>query len=272
MYLLRLQQVLERTSLSRSGLYELLNRGDFPKPVKLVARSNGWPADEVEAWIKARMAAREASTPSVDSVGDVVEPLGMQQPVQRGLPFLWQHDHGQPIAWIESVTPSRDAVRFTARLAKIDEPGALRDRLEEAYQSLRSGLVRGVSIGFAALKAEPLQGGGRRFTAWRLMEISAVTLPANADASVETVKFYAERQIATAPARIAPMTHRQVTIGPVASAALAALKKDEDAVEKGAMRANPMHRFVSVMGAGFRQTDAEIAQLEARITRLEEGR
>lgn len=59
--LLRLPAVKDRTGLSRSKIYELLDAGAFPKPVKLSGRLNAWPDNEVDAWIKARIAEREAA-------------------------------------------------------------------------------------------------------------------------------------------------------------------------------------------------------------------
>ena len=60
--LLRLPAVTQRTGLSRSKLYELLERGDFPRPVKAGGgRLNFWPDHEIAAWIEAQIEAREAA-------------------------------------------------------------------------------------------------------------------------------------------------------------------------------------------------------------------
>ena len=56
--LLRLPVVIERTGLSRSALYVMLEQGKFPKPVKLGERINAWPDDEIAEWIADRRAAR----------------------------------------------------------------------------------------------------------------------------------------------------------------------------------------------------------------------
>lgn len=61
MKLLRLPQVIERTSLRRSTIYEMMQAGTFPKPVKLNLRSNGWIEAEIDAFIEARIAEREAA-------------------------------------------------------------------------------------------------------------------------------------------------------------------------------------------------------------------
>lgn len=58
--LLRLPQVIERTSLRRSTIYEMMGNGSFPKPVKLNRRSNGWIENEISNWVETRIARREA--------------------------------------------------------------------------------------------------------------------------------------------------------------------------------------------------------------------
>jgi prophage regulatory protein len=54
---LTLQQVVERTSLSKAYLYKLIALGLFPPPAK-VGRRSLWLAREVNDWVEARFAAR----------------------------------------------------------------------------------------------------------------------------------------------------------------------------------------------------------------------
>lgn len=57
--LVRQATVLNQTQLSRSTLYELINSGKFPKPLKLCGgRINVWPEAEIESWIADRLAER----------------------------------------------------------------------------------------------------------------------------------------------------------------------------------------------------------------------
>ena len=56
----RLPQVKARTGLSRSELYRRMAAGDFPAPIKLGERASAWNAVEVDSWITARIAARDA--------------------------------------------------------------------------------------------------------------------------------------------------------------------------------------------------------------------
>ena len=55
----QLPQVEEVTGESRSTIYKRISEGEFPKPVKLGAKSVGWLEDEVAAYIDARIAARD---------------------------------------------------------------------------------------------------------------------------------------------------------------------------------------------------------------------
>jgi prophage regulatory protein len=57
--LLRGGAVLAKTGLGRSTLYASMRAGTFPRPVALGPRAVAWVADEVEAWVTARIAARD---------------------------------------------------------------------------------------------------------------------------------------------------------------------------------------------------------------------
>ncbi len=63
MRLIRLKDVLDRTALSRSVLYDLMSRGQFPHPTKAFygGRTNVWSEGEIEDFIASRLAEREAA-------------------------------------------------------------------------------------------------------------------------------------------------------------------------------------------------------------------
>lgn len=123
-----------------------------------------------------------ATTPGVDRVGDIVEPLGVQ--FKNPLPLLWQHRHDQPIGTVKFDKPTKDGITFEAELPIVNEAGTLKDRIDEAWQSIKLGLVRGVSIGFKPIEYAFMDEGGIRFIKVALLELSAVTIPANADAVI----------------------------------------------------------------------------------------
>jgi len=53
--MLRLREVMIRTGLSRSTIYDYIRRGTFPKQVVLGAQSVGWIEAEIHGWIAARV-------------------------------------------------------------------------------------------------------------------------------------------------------------------------------------------------------------------------
>lgn len=130
-----------------------------------------------------------ATTPSPDRVGDIVEPLGVS--FKNPMPLLWQHKSDKPVGTVSFDKPTKGGITFEARLAKIDEPGTLKDRIDEAWQSVKAGLVRAVSIGFRSLEHSFIEGtGGIRFLQSEVMELSLVTIPANADATITAIKEF----------------------------------------------------------------------------------
>lgn len=52
--LLRLNEVLAVTGLSRSRLYELQARGAFPRAVRIADRAVAWKEADIAAWIESR--------------------------------------------------------------------------------------------------------------------------------------------------------------------------------------------------------------------------
>lgn len=55
--ILRRQLVESQTGLSRSKIYDLITRDEFPRPIKIGARAVGWVEADVVAWINSRIDA-----------------------------------------------------------------------------------------------------------------------------------------------------------------------------------------------------------------------
>lgn len=127
-----------------------------------------------------------ATTPEADRYGDIVEPLGAKFAAE--LPLLWQHRHDSPVGVVKFGKPTAKGIPFEAGVANITTPGALKDMCDLAWQSVKEKLVRGVSIGFRALEYSYMDGGGIRFTETEIYELSLVTIPANAAATIQTIK------------------------------------------------------------------------------------
>jgi HK97 family phage major capsid protein/HK97 family phage prohead protease len=127
-----------------------------------------------------------ASTPEVDRAGDVVVPDGAV--FKLPMPLLWQHRADSPIGHVISATVTKAGIKIRAQIAKdIGLPD-----IERAWTLIKAGLVRGLSIGFKAIEMEPLNPkdpwGGQKFLKWEWMELSAVTIAANATASIHAIK------------------------------------------------------------------------------------
>ena len=58
--LLRLPQVIDRTGLGKTKLYELQKDGLFPMRIKITAHAVAWIEEEVETWIAGKVADSRA--------------------------------------------------------------------------------------------------------------------------------------------------------------------------------------------------------------------
>jgi HK97 family phage major capsid protein/HK97 family phage prohead protease len=141
----------------------------------------------VEEKDELRLIQGTATTPTPDRIGDIVEPLGIK--FKNPLKLLWQHDHKAPVGTVMFKTPTANGIDFEARIAKTDKPGRVKDRLDEAWDSVGLGLVSAVSIGFKAIDFEFMKDGdGIRFKETEVIELSLVTIPANSECNISTIK------------------------------------------------------------------------------------
>ncbi len=58
---LRLDQVKQRTGLSRSTLYAYIREGRFPAPVTISTRCVAWVESEIDDWISQKIASRRSA-------------------------------------------------------------------------------------------------------------------------------------------------------------------------------------------------------------------
>lgn len=160
---------------------------------------------------EARIIRGIATTPQVDRVGDVVEPKGAT--FAASIPLLLHHDSRLPVGTVKLNKATDSGITFEAQLPDVNTAGTLRDRIEEAWDSVKAGLIRGVSIGFRALEdgIEVMKSGGLRFKAIEIVELSLVSIPANSQATIHTIK-----QFDSSPAD-AGGTQRSTTAAPVAT-------------------------------------------------------
>ena len=57
---LRIDSVIERTCLSKTHLYRLIERGQFPRPVKLSDRVSVWDSALIDRWLSEKFAEVKA--------------------------------------------------------------------------------------------------------------------------------------------------------------------------------------------------------------------
>ena len=137
-----------------------------------------------------------ATTPSPDRVDDIVEPKGAQFTLP--VPFLWQHYREKPIGSVVEASITDEGIKVKIQLVKPSEVESveLKELLQKAWDSIKTGLVRGLSIGFGAIEYSEISGTwGIRYTKWDWRELSAVTIPANSEATITGVKSACNEQI-----------------------------------------------------------------------------
>lgn len=117
-----------------------------------------------------------------DRVGDIIT-KGAFTGAQVPLPMLFGHDANDPVgAWIEAKETDQGLMLKGAML--IGEVA----RAREVAALVKSGAVRGISIGFITRKATARPRGGRTITELELVEASLVAVPMHAGARVTSAK------------------------------------------------------------------------------------
>lgn len=146
-----------------------------------------------------------ASTPGTDRMDDVVEPSGAE--FSLPIPLLWQHRHAEPIGQVVKASVTDKGIEVVARLVAptADMPAQMSARLQEAWHSIKTGLVRGLSIGFNPKEYSFMDSGGVHFLKWDWTELSAVTIPANAEATITSIKSFDLEQRAAIGNKAAPV-------------------------------------------------------------------
>jgi HK97 family phage prohead protease len=117
----------------------------------------------------------------VDSYGDrIVKGAFAETLTKRNPKMLWQHRMDQPIGVWDTVVEDSKGLRMTGRLAD-----TMRGR--EARELVKMGAMDGLSIGYRT-SADEMEGDIRILKAIDLYEVSFVTIPAAASATVTGIK------------------------------------------------------------------------------------
>ena len=121
---------------------------------------------------------------------DVVEKGAFKKTIRENkgrIPLLWQHDHRNPIGYLDLKDKDEGLWVKGNLLMDNDVPEA-----RKAYKLIKSGIVRGMSIGFKTMKDEVTKGV-RRLKELALYEGSIVTFPMLPAAHIQQVKAEMER-------------------------------------------------------------------------------
>lgn len=137
-----------------------------------------------------------ASTPNQDRAKDIMVPSGVK--FELPMPLLFHHEHTAPVGQVINAKVTDEGIEVEIQIPEIKEEGNLKARVDEAYQSLKYKLVKGLSVGFLAdwEQAEFIKGGGVQFNVWEWYELSLVTIPCNRDSETDFSKALEEHKAA----------------------------------------------------------------------------
>lgn len=137
-----------------------------------------------------------ASTPNQDRVKDVMLPEGAT--FKLPMPLLLHHNHTAPVGQVTDAKLTSKGIEVEMYLPNIEQEGTLKSRIDEAYQSLEHGLIKGLSVGFIPNwdKADMIEGGGVQFNEWEWYELSLVTIPCNRESETDFTKEFLEYKAA----------------------------------------------------------------------------
>lgn len=126
----------------------------------------------------------------VDSYNEVVAPgafansLAALAEKGRSLPVLWQHRTGEPIGAWTSLKEDGRGLLGSGALWLAEAPNA-----RVAYKGMESKAITGLSIGYYVLKSSYNEKTGiRTLEELDLVECSIVTVPANDEARIDSIK------------------------------------------------------------------------------------
>ncbi|AOI52568.1 phage major capsid protein [Burkholderia thailandensis] len=210
-----------------------------------------------------------ASTPTPDRVGDTVVPEGIQ--FKTPFPLLWQHDPGKPIGTVNKMTITAAGAEVEATIA----PPGTAAYIDEAYNLIKAGLVPGLSIGFRPIDADYDKAtGGFLIKSCELFELSAVTIPANADAAVQSIKAHDKSRVGAPVVRLSAPTIKESDMT-IAEQLKAVAKKRADhlARQKALMdgaAADGARTLNDNEAKDYDQIGLELKSLDAHEVRLKE--
>jgi len=147
------------------------------------------------------------SDATTDRVGDILEPRGCQYANfhKTGGPVLFNHDSSVLIgnAKVELVNNRIEALITFA-------PEGVSAKADEICGLAKAGVLVGVSVGFNALKWEPLKNSnGILYSSWEMIECSLTPIPCNPSAVVIGKSFEGNQLMTYASPRVETVYDRE---------------------------------------------------------------
>lgn len=126
---------------------------------------------------------------NVDWYNDVILPGAFVKSLEKWAeknkmpPVLWNHNDSEPIGVYTNIYEDEKGLFVEGRLLIDDVP-----RAKSTHALLKAGAIDGLSIGYKTKKANQQTNGIRELIELDLGEISIVTMPANEESLITSVK------------------------------------------------------------------------------------
>lgn len=121
---------------------------------------------------------------NVDRGGDVIKKGAFNKTISENggsVIMVANHDQNKPIGRVTEMKEDATGLLFKGYLSKTD-------RAQEYKQLMKDGVVDSFSIGYAVVKGDRNEHGGRDLAELKLFEISPVAIPMNPEAKLLEVK------------------------------------------------------------------------------------
>ena len=121
---------------------------------------------------------------NVDRGGDVIKKGAFSKTISENggsVIMVANHDQNKPIGRVTEMKEDATGLLFKGYLAKTE-------RAQEYKQLMKDGVVDSFSIGYAVVKGDRNDHGGRDLSELKLFEISPVAIPMNPEAKLLEVK------------------------------------------------------------------------------------
>lgn len=146
--------------------------------------------NRAHSWIEFRAVDEEkriiegiATTPQLARDGDIIVTEGIQ--FKLPIPFLFGHSSQMPLGNVVRADVGKDGIKVRVQMA----PQGTADFIDEKWRLIRAGVVRGLSIGWRTLEEEFDKAiKGFRILKSEWLELSAVPVPADANATITSVR------------------------------------------------------------------------------------